>query len=33
MEENMKEDIYHIGCCMGKQGPQSPVGSQAGIEK
>ena len=33
MEESKKEEIYHIGFLMGKQGPPSPVRNQAGVEK
>ena len=33
MEVLEKDELYHIGHHVGKQGPQSPVGSQAGIEK
>ena len=28
-----KEDSYHIGRCVGKQGPQFSVVNQAGIKK
>ena len=28
-----KEELYHNGCHVVKQGPQSPEGNQAGIKK
>ena len=33
MDESKKEEICHIGHCVGKQGSQSPAGNQAGVEK
>ena len=33
MMSDEEENLYSIGCRVGKQWPQHPVGDQAGVEK
>ena len=33
MEEDQKKDLCHIGHCVGKLQPKSPVGNKGGVKK